>query len=52
MSGGTYSYKLKLCKPEKEIYEEFLKMHGLNAEECFFFDDREENIEGAKKVRN
>lgn len=52
ISGGTYSYILKLNKPEKEIYEEFLKINNLKPEECFFFDDREENIDGAKKVRN
>ena len=34
-------------KPEREIYAKFLSEYGLKAEECFFIDDKEENVEGA-----
>lgn len=48
-SGGTFSYQVKHCKPEPEIYSIFLKENELKAEDCFFIDDRIENIEAAKK---
>ena len=34
-------------KPEREIYKLFLEKFGLRAQECFFIDDKEENVEGA-----
>ena len=37
----------KMVKPEREIYQAFLKKYGLNAEECLFIDDRAENVEAA-----
>ena len=46
--GLMVSADCRLMKPEKEIYEYFLNKFSLKAEECFFFDDRRENIEGAK----
>lgn len=47
-SGGTFSYQVNRCKPEPEIYNIFLTDNGLNAKDCFFIDDRKENIESAK----
>jgi putative hydrolase of the HAD superfamily len=38
----------KLLKPNKEIYEAFCNKFSLKPEECFFIDDLEANIEGAK----
>ena len=37
-----------LLKPEKEIYELFFKMFGVDPAECVFIDDVRENVEGSK----
>ena len=50
VTGGTYSYMLKACKPEERIYTSFLQDHSLKAEECLFMDDLPQNIEAAKKL--
>lgn len=39
-----------LLKPYQEIYHSFLNTFSLKAENCFFIDDREENIVGANRV--
>ena len=39
-----------LLKPRQEIYYSFLNTFSLKAENCFFIDDREENIVGAGRV--
>ena len=39
-----------MLKPDVEIYKTFLNKYELNADECLFVDDREDNIEGAKKA--
>lgn len=44
------SHEMGSRKPENAFYEKVLKDHDLNAEECFFVDDREENIEAAKPL--
>lgn len=49
VSGGTYSYLIRACKPEKEIYEAFFRENHVNPAECLFLDDKPENIEAAKK---
>ncbi len=48
--GRLVSYEVCKCKPEPEIYEEFLKKFGLIASECVFIDDRPENIAGGEKA--
>ncbi len=40
---------LKMKKPEPEIYQAVLRIIQKKGEQCLFVDDREENIEGAKK---
>lgn len=50
VSGGTYSYLIRACKPEEEIYEAFFRENHLNPVECLFLDDKPENIEAAKKI--
>ena len=50
VTGGTYSYMLKACKPEKRIYTSFLQDHSLNAEECLFLDDLPQNIIIAREL--
>lgn len=37
----------KLVKPDKEVYQKFLALYDLKAEECFFTDDKEKNVIGA-----
>lgn len=46
--GGIVSYKEKLLKPEKEIYNRILDEYKLSAKESIFIDDMLPNIEGAK----
>ena len=48
---GIYiSSDWKLLKPEREIYLSFLSHFSLNAGDCLFIDDVQENIDGAKAV--
>ena len=35
-------------KPQKEMYEHFYERFGLDPQECFFIDDLQDNIDGAK----
>ncbi len=42
------SYEVGYVKPEKKIYEEALKYANCPSSECFFIDDRIENILGAE----
>lgn len=37
-------------KPEPEIYTKFLEVFSLKAEECFFIDDTQVNVDGAVKA--
>ena len=50
MDGGILSYKDKVTKPDRQIYELLLTRYGLKAEECVFLDDTKKNIIGAKAV--
>ena len=50
LDGGVYSYEVKVNKPDVEIYETLLNKYQLKAEECIFLDDKEENIDTAKKL--
>lgn len=50
IDGKVVSAYVKLIKPDCKIYELLLEKYHLNAQECVFLDDREENIQGAKKV--
>ena len=47
--GCVFSAEMKMVKPDRKIYEHLLKTFNLKAEECVFLDDKEENIESAKK---
>jgi len=44
------SYKVGAMKPDPAIYREALRRSGLPAEACVFVDDRQENVEGARRV--
>lgn len=45
--GGVVSYKEKLLKPEKEIYEKILCKYNLEPNETVFIDDMEVNVKAA-----
>ncbi len=47
---ACFSCRVKLIKPEREIYEYTLNGLGVKADEAVFFDDIQENIDGALKV--
>lgn len=46
--GVLISADYKLLKPEKEIYEALYEKFSLDPAECYFIDDVQENIDGAK----
>ena len=46
--GLVFSAPIKMTKPSREIFEHLLAKFDLKAEECFFIDDSEKNIMGAK----
>lgn len=50
IDGKVISYQIHQAKPHAVIYQTLLKNYDLKAEECFFFDDRLENVEGARNV--
>ena len=50
MDGTIFSYKYKVIKPEKEIYELLLNKFDLQAAETVFIDDRLENVEAAQEL--
>lgn len=49
ISGKMVSYMININKPDQGIYEALMSKYDLKPSECIFFDDRAENIEGAKK---
>lgn len=47
--GVLFSAEVKCLKPQKEIYHHLFKRFELKPDECFFIDDLEMNIQGAKE---
>ena len=47
MEGMVVSYMLHVGKPNRLVYQTLCDRYGLNKEECLFFDDRAENVQGA-----
>jgi epoxide hydrolase-like predicted phosphatase len=45
--GGVVSYKERLLKPEKEIYEMIIDRYDLEPNETVFIDDMKENVTAA-----
>ena len=43
------SYEVGVLKPAPEIYREAIARAGCRAEECFFTDDVEDNVEAARR---
>lgn len=50
LDGYVISSEEKVIKPEPEIYHRLFAKFNLKPEECFFADDKHENIEGGKRV--
>lgn len=50
LDGGIVSYQVHALKPDREIYQILLSKYGLLAEDCLFFDDRADNVEGARAL--
>lgn len=48
--GAVISCQEKLLKPEEEIYQRLFDRYDLRPEECFFIDDRQDNIDGGRAL--
>ena len=48
VDGYVISYEVHSIKPDKEIYEALFDKYSLDPKECIFFDDRQENVDGAR----
>lgn len=48
--GIVFSSRLRMIKPDPEIYHHLLKKYDLRAEDSIFIDDREENIVTAEEL--
>lgn len=46
----TFSHRLRMVKPQAEIYRHALEGLRIPADEVLFVDDREENVEAARAV--
>ena len=42
------SHEIAMCKPNKNFFDYCLEKLGLNAEDCIFIDDQNNNIDAAK----
>lgn len=47
--GVIFSASVKCIKPQRQIYEILFSRFGLKPEECFFVDDMQLNIDGARE---
>ena len=48
--GGFLSFQQRMIKPDPEFYRRFLEQFDLNARECVFIDDTEENVAVAESI--
>lgn len=44
------SYKMRMRKPEPEIFLELLRAEGAEPNECLFFDDSQQNCDAARSL--
>lgn len=47
--GVLFSAEVKCMKPQKEMYEHLFHRFALKPQECFFIDDLQMNLDGAKE---
>lgn len=50
VDGKVVSGFVKMVKPNADIYEHLLSEYGLDAGECVFVDDRQENVDAARAL--
>ncbi len=50
MDGWVVSCDYHIMKPNKEIYVKLFQTFNIHPEQCFFIDDKEENVRIAKKL--
>jgi putative hydrolase of the HAD superfamily len=50
VDGIVVSADVRMVKPDVEIFEKLCELYGLNAGECLFVDDRDYNVEGARRA--
>ena len=48
--GIIFSAVIKMAKPNADIYNYLFDTYGLKPEECFFLDDRKDNIEAGRAL--
>ena len=48
--GKIVSAKVKVLKPEKEIYIKLLEKYNLKPDECYFIDDKQVNVDAGRKL--
>jgi putative hydrolase of the HAD superfamily len=48
--GVVVSADVHTVKPDIKIYKHLLEKYSLKAEECLFIDDRQNNVDGARKA--
>ena len=48
--GDVFSFKVKLIKPEPQIYQTLLENYSLDEEQCLFIDDMPVNIYAGKNL--
>lgn len=48
--GIVFSAPIKMAKPEENIYNYLFETYRLNPEECFFIDDRADNIAAGRRL--
>ncbi|MDF1494509.1 HAD family hydrolase [Caproiciproducens sp. CPB-2] len=49
-SGVFFSADFHCIKPDEEIYRKFFKEFSLDPRECYFIDDRADNVEAGRKL--
>lgn len=50
LAGQMVSYEIHIGKPDHRIYEALYRKTGIDPAESLFFDDRLENVQGAKET--
>ncbi len=48
--GGVTSEQVGVSKPHPDIYKELMNTYELEAEQCFYLDDNEENVIAAREL--
>lgn len=50
LKGYVISSEIHMLKPDPNIYHHFAEKYSLTPKECFFIDDKQQNVDGAKSV--